>query len=71
MSSASNLHGSGDFINAEKMYKKVLKLDPSYVSALYNLSLLVFEQQNLEGAKKYAAKAMKLTNLVRIAFDNC
>eukprot|EP01126_Amoeba_proteus_P058283 TRINITY_DN7504_c0_g1_i2.p1 TRINITY_DN7504_c0_g1~~TRINITY_DN7504_c0_g1_i2.p1 ORF type:complete len:227 (+),score=45.73 TRINITY_DN7504_c0_g1_i2:85-765(+) len=56
-------HGRGDFIEAEKLYKKTIKFDPQLVRAHLNLAILHHETGQSSNAKKILSKALKLTDL--------
>ena len=53
-------HKENNFSEAEKLYKKILKIDPSHFNSIFYLaSLLAFQKKNTE-AKELLKKAIKI-----------
>src|SRR5688572_26553230 len=61
LSQADNAYFNDDWVNARKLYEKVVALQPDNIKANYRLGYLLFEQNQPAAAIPYLEKAQKLS----------
>jgi len=54
------LHDKGKLVNAERAYRKAIKIDPDYIEAHNNLGTVLLDQGRLKEASNAFRKALKL-----------
>jgi tetratricopeptide (TPR) repeat protein len=57
---ALDLYKAGKITEAKKLYEEVLGLDPGYLEALNNLSIIYIHEKNFAAAKNNLEKAVRL-----------
>src|ERR1700687_5316175 len=54
------LHQSGNFLEAKKLYKKILKKDPNNAEIFHLLGILAGQQHHYKEARRWETDALKL-----------
>lgn len=57
---ARDLHQKNNFLDAEKQYKKLIKLDPNDALALADLGTLYIQTNRLDEAEAYLNKSISI-----------
>ncbi len=70
LSTANAAYLKGDFIAAEAAYRETLKLQPDLREALYNLGVLLRDDQRLVEAKQLFQRVVALEPAAAMAFNN-
>ena len=60
----------GDYLEAEKNYKKSIEIDPRLYEGYYNLGILVYEQGKINEAVTYFWKAIDIKPDLYLAYYN-
>ncbi|MCK4607918.1 MAG: tetratricopeptide repeat protein, partial [Gammaproteobacteria bacterium] len=60
LQTALQLHQTGEALQAEKLYREILQIEPDHADVLHFLGILKAQQSNFETAKELLTKAVKL-----------
>ena len=64
LASGASAQKQGNFIEAEKLFKAVIRLRPDHSEANYYLGVLAVDTKNIENALRYFQKALKKNNKI-------